>query len=99
MNYDNECYIVYDKYGGVTHSFTNPLTKDITIKELFENRMDDGKTEYLTGHQAIKKFNQKFGSAANFKLPDDIDEELITVHMFCFKNDVNCEILITILGV
>lgn len=98
MNIGRECYIFYDKYGGNNHGFHNELTINYGIKELFENRTDDGVTEYFTGIDAIVRFNDKFGTMPNFKLPMDIDQNTITVHMFCFKNNDNCEIMITLLG-
>jgi SNF2 family DNA or RNA helicase len=98
MNIGKECYIYYDKYGGNNHGFHNELTINYEIKNLFENRIDDGVTEYLTGIDAIIRFNEKFGMMPNFKLPLDIDHDIITVHIFFFKNNDNCEIMITLLG-
>lgn len=98
MNIGKECYIFYDKYGGGNHGFKNELTMNYSIQELFETRTDDKCTEYIIGIDAVIKFNEKFGMMPNFKLPYDIDENIITVHMFRFKNVDNCEIIITILG-
>ena len=98
MNYGNECYIVYDKYGGGTHSFTNPITSLYGIKELFETKTDDGVTDYIVGIEAVHRFNQKFGDG-NFRLPDDLNHDIVSIHMFNFKNKDNCEVIITVVGI
>ena len=101
MNIGGECYIFYDKYGGGNHGFNNELTTDYTVKYLFENIVDDDNTNtdyHLMGDEAIIKFNNRFGNMPNFKLPDDVDQKMITIHTFCFLNDDNCEIMITVLG-
>ena len=59
MNYGNECFIIYDKFGGESHSFNNPLTKQYTVKYLFENI----KNEYISGKQAIEKYPQEMQEA------------------------------------
>jgi SNF2 family DNA or RNA helicase len=98
MNLGNECYLIYDKFGGTTHSFKNPLTTSYNIKDLFENRLDDPSTEYMTGNSAIIRFNQKFGEG-NFKLPDDLNHDIISIHIFSFKDENECDIIITIVGI
>lgn len=98
MNYGNECYILYDKYGGGTHSFRNPITSPYKIKELFETRTDDGTTDYVTGVEAIERFNQKFGDG-NFRLPNDLNHDIVSIHMFNFKNTDNCDVIITVVGI
>jgi SNF2 family DNA or RNA helicase len=98
MNYGNECYIMYDKFAGGSHSFKNTLTAKFKLKELFETKTNDASTVYTVDKNAILKYNQKFGNS-NFVLPMDIDHKMITVHMFEFKNESGCEITITAIGV
>lgn len=98
MNIGNECYIVYDKFGG-SHSFKNPMTKKYKIKDLFERIVNDETIQYVAGEAAIAKFNNKFGDGSNFRLPADLNQDIITIHLFEFKNEDNCEIIITIIGV
>jgi SNF2 family DNA or RNA helicase len=98
MNYGNECYIIYDKFGGDSHSFNNPLTKKYDIKYLFEN-IKDG---YITGKKAIEKYNDVFKHSA-LKITQDIihniDYNIINIHLFDFKNDDNCRIIILVISV
>ena len=98
MNCGNECYILYDKYGGGLHSFRNPITCPYNIKDLFDNKTDDGTTNYVINIEAVKQFNQKFGGG-NFRLPNDLNHDIISIHMFNFKNADNCEVIITIVGI
>ena len=98
MIYGDECYIVYDKFGGGTHSFTNPLTSKYKIKELFEIKMEEKGTEYLTGMEAINKFNEKFNQG-NFNLPNNINTDIFSVNLFSFTDADNCEIMITVIGI
>ncbi len=98
MNIGNECYIVYDKYGG-SHSLKNPMTKKYKIKDLFEKVVNDNTITYIIGEAAIARFNNKFGDGSNFRLPDDLNHDIITIHLFEFKNEENCEIIITVVGI
>jgi SNF2 family DNA or RNA helicase len=97
MNYKNECYIFYDKYGGGSHGFKNTLTKKYTIKELFETKTEGENCTYLTGDDAVTKYNAKFG-ATNFRMPVGINNDIITIHTFFFMDETNCEIIISIVG-
>ena len=99
MNFGQECYLFYDKYGGKNHGYNNPVTNKIKISELFEIKINDNKTEYLTGKDAVMHFNAKFGTADNFKLPDNICEDIITFHMFNYKNLDDCDISITVVSI
>jgi len=94
MNYGNECFIIYDKYGGESHSFNNPLTKQYTVKYLFENI----KNEYITGHEAINKYNEIFKNSI-MKITHEINFNILNIHLFNFKNAENCSIIILIVSV
>lgn len=98
MNCDNECYVVYDKYGGGSHSFRNPVTAEYTINQLFETKVDDPKAKYYTGITAVNMYNEKFGADSNFKIPVDLDFNIITPHMFQFHDEHNCEIVIVVIS-
>lgn len=96
MNIDNECYLFYDKFGGTTHNFTNPLTTNIDIKEVFTN-IDNKDVKYLTGKQALIEYNT-INSGGSLCLPDDLNFDIMNVHFFNFTNDDNCKIVITIIS-
>lgn len=98
MNFGDETYMVYDKYGGTGHGFNNPITNKISIKSLFETRTDDPNTEYIVGDKAIKTFNEMFHDTPNFAIPLDIDFSVISLHMFNFAEN-GCKISITIVGI
>lgn len=97
MNFGTECYIFYDKYGGGSHSFKNPITSEYKIKELFETKLTDQKTEYLQGDVAVSKYNAKFGGT-NFRIPSDVNDGIITIHTFTFANNSGCEVIMAIVG-
>ena len=98
MNIGNECFIIYDKYGGVSHSFNNSITSPYTVKSLFEKQVDNkNKIEYLTGRDVINRFNEKFG-ATYCNIPNDLNHDILVLHMFSFKNDEGCDIIITIVS-
>ena len=99
MNICNECYILYDKYATGSHSFSNPATKNITIKHLFEVVIDMPGTIYLSGSRAVDKFNQTFGNSIGSLLPNDIDYNILTPYMFCYKDEENIDITVTIIGI
>ena len=60
--------------------------------------MEEKGTEYLTGIEAINKFNEKFNQG-NFNLPKDLNRDIFSVHLFSFTDVNNCEIMITIIGI
>lgn len=97
MNSGNECYLVYDKFGGNTHNFTNPLTINIDIKYLFENIVDES-INYLTGNKALLEFN-KLNSDNNLCLPSDLNLDIMNVHLFNYVNSDNCKIIITVISI
>lgn len=99
MNLGNECYLVYDKYGGNTHSFKNKLTLKYKIKDLFETKTgnEDGNRYYI-GPEAVQQFNLKFGSSVS-QMPNNINFDVLSIHMFNFRNEDKCEIIITIVGI
>lgn len=97
MNIGNECYLVYDKYGGTTHNFANPLTINIDIKYLFENIVNDT-THYLTGNDALSEFN-RINSNNNLCLPTNLNLDVMNVHLFNYMNEDNCKIIITLISI
>ena len=93
---ENECYLVYDKFGGNTHNFTNPLTSNINSKYLFENIIQEP-TKYLSGFDALIKFN-KINSNNNLSLPDDLNLEIMNIHLFDYTHEDN-KIVITVVSI
>jgi len=91
MNIENECVIFYDKYAGESHGFKNPLTRNIVMKDLFSSY------EYIEGHDAIIRYNTKFGG--NMVIPETLDISMMNIYMFQYIGQSNVEYVITVLSI
>ena len=89
--------MTYDKYGGLTHNFNNPITVNIDIKSLFENINNDS-INYKSGLEAFLLYNE-INAENNLCLPADLNLDIMNVHLFNFKNDDNCKIIITVVSI
>jgi SNF2 family DNA or RNA helicase len=99
MNYGDECYIMYDKYTVGNHSFNNAITSKYKIKDLFETKIDNPQVKYYTDADAVVCYNQTFGDK-NFVLPNDINHDIIKLHLFMFNDEEhNCNVIITVIGI
>jgi len=88
MNVEGKTYMFYDKFCG-DHGLKNPLTKNITIEELFNNGT------YIEGKKVITEFN-KFGGIS--QIQEDIDEKLYNFYFFTLKVQTS-EAKVTIVSV
>ena len=75
-------YLIFDKYA-LSHSFTNALTSNITLDNVFNNTY-----EHIYGKDALETYNKMFDL---YKIPN-IDEKLYCIHIFS-KNTVYYYIL------
>lgn len=97
MNFEGEFYMIYDKYGGFTHNFSNPLTSNIDMEYLLKKPTSEY-TQYLSGIEAYTEYNN-INNNNNLCLPNDLNFDIINIYLFDFLNADNCRIIITIVGI
>lgn len=83
------CEVIYDKFC-FTHGFTNPETKMITLKELYNKYIDTAK--HYTDEKAVQYYNNKFPAHMHINY---VKTDIITPHVIKFNNDNKKEVIIT----
>lgn len=77
MNTDGYTYLFYDKAVGNDHSYTNKITKNIKINDVF---LADAKV--YEGDDAIEEFNE---TNTMCQIPVDIDKKLCKIYLFSYS--------------
>lgn len=93
-----DTYLIYDMFCG-THSYRNPLTKDITPEVLFRDIIDKEGTSYLTGHKAYARHCALFeGTNHTIESDPNDDHDVMTLHLFEYKNDDGLDVIVTLVS-
>lgn len=93
MESEGKTYLIYDKSTAGLHSYSNPLTVDITIEQLFNDKI-----EPYEGEEAVNFYNTKMASDPDYMIPKDLKLGIYNVYCFNFKKN-NVDILITLISV
>lgn len=94
MDTEGITYLIYDKCIGTNHTFFNEQTQQYTVEKI----MSAPGTEYLIGHHAVE-FSKNFFDAQT-ALPDNLDKELYSIHIFKMTIEGSSELgVFTIIGI
>ena len=103
MNIDDQYYLIFDKFANKSHSFTNPETTDYTIKYIFNSHACGhlNNVIYHKNKNAIDYFNKYIADTIVPKMQsyDQINNDIITIHLFNFLNNNNTDTTITIISI